>query len=241
MILAKTLDEARASRHKGVLHNGCVYWRSDFFGSPSGPKEEPQGFLVEQSPSSVVPPHFHQEDEFQVVVRGTGRLGRNFLQPLTVHYTDAYTGYGPIYADGEGLCYFTLRARHDPGARFLPESRSLQKKVPRRHLLSGETASPQEAGLQNLEGTRLEEVLAPQEDGLAAWKVRMGPGAADSLPDPKRSGGRYLVVINGSLTHGNTSLPRWSCLFISSGEAPVNLSAGRQGLDALLLQFPRLR
>ena len=35
----------------------------------------PMAFLVEQDPGAVVGAHYHQADQFQVMVGGSGRLG----------------------------------------------------------------------------------------------------------------------------------------------------------------------
>src|SRR5690348_15756454 len=58
----------------------------------------PMAFLVEKQPGAVTPPHFHQADQFQVVVAGRGRLGDDEFSDGAVHYTDAYSAYGPILA-----------------------------------------------------------------------------------------------------------------------------------------------
>ena len=36
----------------------------------------PQGFLVYQPPGSVTPPHFHETNQFQVFVDGSGMMGK---------------------------------------------------------------------------------------------------------------------------------------------------------------------
>ena len=42
-----------------------------------------------------------------------------------MHYTDAYTPYGPIVTSEEDLAFFTIRARNDNGGtHFMPESRA---------------------------------------------------------------------------------------------------------------------
>ena len=61
-------------------------------------------------------PHFHQADQFQVVVAGHGMLGDREFSDGAVHYTDAYSAYGPIVAGKSGIWWFTLRNRYGPPA-----------------------------------------------------------------------------------------------------------------------------
>src|ERR1700709_2921563 len=84
----------------------------------------PMAFLVEQDPGSTANAHYHQQDQFQLVVNGHATLGLHEVRPVTVHFTGAHTAYGPIRASAEeGGWYFTLRNGFDPGRRFitLPE------------------------------------------------------------------------------------------------------------------------
>src|SRR5580765_547923 len=58
--------------------------------------DEPQGpeaFLVEQPPASILGAHFHAVSQFQVIVAGSGALGKHSLEPVHVHYSNRHTGY----------------------------------------------------------------------------------------------------------------------------------------------------
>ena len=240
----RTLEEARTTRFDGVLFNGCEYFRSDFFGGRTfNDREQPQGFYVEQAPGSIVPPHFHEVDQFQVVVGGTTLFGGHGLGPLAVHYTNAYTGYGPIEAGESGVDYFTLRARHDSGARFLPGARPDQKRGPRRTLLAEGPPPFGEAQLSGLDSIGVEVLMVPAEDGLGAWRVRMPPmaGGPETLSAliGTRHGGCYVVVTGGALACPDGTLPVWGCLFIPHGDKPPAIDAGPIGLEALVLRFPQ--
>jgi len=52
---------------------------------------EPQGFLVHQPPGAVSPPHFHETDQFQAVVDGAGRIGKDEARPVTAPRTRCST------------------------------------------------------------------------------------------------------------------------------------------------------
>ena len=240
MVLMASSAEARRSRRQHVLPNGTTYWRSAFIHNPPQlAAPSPNAFLVEQAPDSVILPHFHQANQFQVVVAGGGRLGKHAVGRITAHYANAYTPYGPIHAGAEGLHYFTLRDDFDPGARFMPGARADLKPVRRRHAL-GEPLTPMtEDALAATAGIEQIAVLDPEPDGLGAWNYRVPPGTSTRGPDPHQGGGQYHVVVAGALRYGDVLLPPLSCLFISGAEAPLALSAGPRGLELLVLQFPR--
>jgi hypothetical protein len=238
MILTGTLEKARATRRHHVLPNGTGYWRNGLIASPPEDAVAPQAFLVEQDPGTVIEPHFHLENEFQVMVGGSGSLGRHAVEPVGVHYAGAHTGYGPITAGSAGLAYFTLRARMDSGAQFLPGARDRMQRVPKRHLL-GHAGRPSEASaLAARREAEVVTVLAPQEDGIAAWLLRLPAGSSTATP-VHPGGGRFLLVIGGVLELNGERLPGLATAFVCAEEAAAPVRAGNAGLELLVLQFPR--
>src|SRR5260221_2256272 len=134
MIRTGTLEKARAEPRHHVLPNGTGYWRNGLIASPAEDPVAPQAFLVEQDPGTLIEPHFHLQDEFQVMVGGSGSLGRHSVQPVSVHYAGSHTGYCPITAGSNGLDYLTLLARMDTRAPILPRARDKLQRGPKRHL-----------------------------------------------------------------------------------------------------------
>jgi len=200
---------------------------------------EPQGFLVEQPPGAVTLPHFHETNQFQVVVGGSGRFGKKPTRPVSVQYANAHTPYGPIVSGEAGITYFTLRANWDPGAKYMPASRDrLVKGNQRSRLVAGVAqATARERGRRT--ATEIDTLMEPEPDGLAAWMARLAPGGTAPPADPSGSGGQYLVVTGGELICDGRSLPRLSVLFITHDEPPLSITAGAGGLELLILQFPR--
>ena len=133
MAFVKSFEEAAGSRFEGKLFNGSLYARTNYIGSDISDRDTPQALLVEQSAGSKIPAHFHGIDQYQVVVKGGGQLGKHAVGPVCIHYAAAYTGYGPLHAEQDGLFYFTLRAQSEPGAFFFPEGRKHQKPLKRRN------------------------------------------------------------------------------------------------------------
>jgi hypothetical protein len=244
MTSAQALPGRRIIKSRGT---GEEHWRTDFLGlrSDGQMKNEPQAFLIEMSPNETIVPHFHEVDQFQVFVAGGGGLGRNneVAHPIAVHYADHHTGYGPINAGPQGFSYFTLRAKTDSGAVYLhqPGYREKLKPSKKRHHLAPVTLST-EPVLLNRSSVALEPLIEGQQketDGLGAFMLRLGPNMRTAGPDPRGTGGQYYLVANGSLECNGKSYPAWSTVFIDPAEAPLEVRAGPQGLEALILQYPR--
>lgn len=237
MIRTGTLEKARAERRHHILPNGTGYWRNGLIASPPQDAVAPQAFLVEQDSNTVIEPHFHLENEFQVMVAGSGSLGRHAVEPVSVHYAGAHTGYGPITAGSEGLSYFTLRARMDSGAQFLPGARDKMQRVPKRHLLGNALQPCAASDLAARRESEVITILEPQADGIAAWMLRLPGGGAAAAP-VHPGGGRFLLVIGGALQLNGERLPRLATAFVSAEEPAPPLRAGNEGLELLVLQFP---
>jgi hypothetical protein len=195
----------------------------------------PMAFLVEQDPGSTAQAHYHQQDQFQLVVNGHATLGLHEVGPITVHFTGAHTAYGPIKASpDQGVWYFTLRNGFDPGARFMtmPENRLALRAIQgRRHreTVAGPLPEPTAPS---------ETLLGPDPDGMTAWRYCVTPGAAVTGPDPANGRGQYWVVTAGTLTHAGTTLPKLSCVFVYPDDPPFAAIAGPDGSEIVAMQFP---
>jgi hypothetical protein len=239
MILTKSRVEACAQSTHLIHADGRESWSWRFFMATPETPDQPVAFLVEKKAHGVVPPHFHEVPQFQVIVEGHGTLGKQAVQPFTVHYTNAYTGYGPICAAEDGIAFFTLRNQFDiGGARYFPAGRSFMKPAPKRHRVSGHIAVSNDAALRSRQQVTLETVFAPEADGLAAWFLRAVPGTVSHTPDPAQSGGQYVLVAKGSLLYNGMAFPNLSCIYTSCEEGPLALQAGADGLEVLILHFP---
>ncbi len=221
-----TLKEGQAAPEAGVLY--------------------PMAFLVEKDPHAVVKPHFHQADQYQVVVQGGGRLGTHDVGTVAVHYTDAWSAYGPIVAADEGISWFTLRNAWDPGARYMPGAREQLRAARVQNFQHREaTAPPMPVApadeLARTDRTTCLPVIEQTADGLATWRYRLPAGASVSGPDPRKGGGQFWIVLSGSLSAGGpVFLPPNSCVFVAPEDAALTTVAGDGGAEALCLQFPVL-
>src|ERR1700704_4591078 len=137
MLVATSESEARNHRLFKTMQNSTIgNWINDYFGKDLALKtsggsplqtglHSPMAYLVEQPPNYTIPAHFHLVDQFQVMVSGTGWLGKSRIADTLVHYTNAYTTYGPIITEQDAVEYFTLRNAWDiTGAHKMPDSRN---------------------------------------------------------------------------------------------------------------------
>ncbi|MBK1662064.1 hypothetical protein [Paracraurococcus ruber] len=251
MAVLATGEQARSTR-RPIVSNGVSAHLTTFIGSNRylatgapqrvpGPEEVyAMAFLVEQPAGSVVQAHFHEANQFQVVVAGGGRLGQHTLRPIAVHYSNAYSSYGPIEAGEEGLQYLTLRNGHDHGARYLPAAREELKGVRRRFREAVAELVP--TGGPMPDAAMTEALLPEAADGLGAWRYRMPPGAALQGPDPATGDGQFWVVIGGSMqTPDSACLSALSCAFVGPEEESFAVTAREAGLEVVVVQFPRGR
>jgi rubredoxin len=67
----------------------------------------------------------------------------------------------------------------------------------------------------------------------------MKPNATLRAPDPSGTGGQYLVVLRGSLCSEGKEQRALTIGYVAPEEAALQLTAGAEGLDALILHFPK--
>jgi hypothetical protein len=262
MIYANALALAAPTRFARNAPGGGRIWRTDYFGPPPSPKSsnsvdpnvmnaevfippapdeirQPQAFLVEQEPNAIVHPHFHFVDQFQVVVDGGGRIGRHDVGPIMAHFAGACTGYGPITPGDGGLKYFTLRASADStGAHFLPAARERMVKGPKRYVLADPILPSSTEALAARRDAVSETVLA-EEDGLGIFMLRIPPNGRIAAPDPATGAGQSMIVAAGSILHEGKTLDRLAALFVTADEAALEIVAGAEGGEVLVLQYPQ--
>jgi len=250
MLTADSVLAQQTSRRKTA--NG---WHTTYIGknrntltqgeaAPSAEGLYPVAFLVEKEAGAIVHPHFHQADQYQVVVQGSGRLGIHDIASVAVHYTDAYSAYGPIIAAEEGAAWFTLRNAWDPGARYMPEHRrqlrEARARYQHREAACGALPPLTDVELATLTDVSGVAVIAETTDGLSTWRYTVPAGGAVVCPEPSGGGGQFWLVSAGSAgVAGGALLSMQSCVFVGPEDAAVRLVAGPTGADLLCMQFPR--
>jgi hypothetical protein len=233
---------------KPIDVHGQTYHLSPYVGSaplrgsytPGNEKNDdglPQGFLVEQPPNSITPPHFHDHEQFQVFVNGSGRIGKEIAKPLALHYARGHTPYGPIAAGPEGIVYFTLRARWDSGAKYMPGARDKLKKVKRKHRMAAKIILPSPDEMFARSEVDRTEVMSLDADGTCAYLFSIPAGEVAVLETPTGAGGQYAIVVGGSAEDEEDELRRLSGFYRYGKEDALKIKAGDKGLCVLLMQF----
>jgi hypothetical protein len=250
MILTANSELVRQARRK--TGNG---WLTTFIGENRNTLKEgqtppeagvlyPMAFLVEKEPHAVVRPHFHQADQYQVVVQGGGRLGTHDVGTVAVHYTDAWSAYGPIVAADDGISWFTLRNAWDSGARYMPTAREQLRAARIRNFQHREATAPpmpvaSAAELVRTDRPSCATVIEQAPDGMATWRYRLPPDGCLSGADPRAGGGQFWIVLSGSAAVGSAALlPPNSCIFVAPDDGTLAMMAGDGGAEVLCLQFP---
>jgi hypothetical protein len=209
---------------------------TNFFGTPAAQGEGPQSYIVSLGPGHELRGHFHVVDQYQVFFAGSGRVGKHEVGGrIAIHYADAFTPYGPIVASEQGVSYKTVRIEHDPGAQYMPESR--EKMERQAGLAFTIELDPDPAPPPRTEA--LVSVVDPLETGLAVHRARVAAGESVALPDPSDTGGQMAMVLAGSILWEGQEHPAPSDVFVAPTDAGTVLVAGPEGLDAIVLAFPR--
>ncbi len=244
MICYSTPEAAQASRTERSLSGGGITYRTEYVppkfpqaGGESFPV--PQAFSIEQTPGATSLPHFHDEDQFQVIPCGNGTLGKHPVAGVSVHYTNRQTGYGPIIAGEHGMTFFTLRQIATRGIWYLgDEGVRPERAAPKRQETAGPIPLRQADALKSLTASEVTEVFKPHADGLACWVVSVPAGASVASPVHPQGTGRYLMAINGSMLLDGHELTPFCPVFVSHDEAAFRLTAGAGGLEVLVMQYP---
>ncbi|MDX6506831.1 MAG: hypothetical protein QOG06_1475 [Gaiellaceae bacterium] len=236
VVTPETVDHAVTEEL--TLEDGSQSRVTHYFGSRGVESETvPDAFLVEYrpAPGCDIRPHFHRVPQFQVVVGGDGRLGKRPVPPVSFHFADAYTPYGPIVpADEErGIDFFTLRPKSRPGLWWMPGSKSEMKGRAGRNIA---VPVPEQPPLES--GSQCETLIERHEDGLAAFRLRLAPGEETTGPATDGSDGQFYLVVGGSLRGEEVEAPRNSLLYVEPDDPAATVTAGDEGADVLVLQYP---
>jgi hypothetical protein len=210
-----------------------------FFGSRKYSGPGPQIYMNNVDPGVTLGAHFHRIDQFQVFFgNDEARFQRKPIPSVFVHYADAFATYGPFSAAPDApLLYATIRAQSDNYGGVMPGARGERPYLGRRHLSAGvdgwEAASRPAAG-----AVRTVEIFRPAADGLTAYLVHLGAGAAWNSPDARITSGRALCVLDGELQADEVSYGPRSIGWQARTDPALCVRAGAAGCALLMLDFP---
>jgi len=230
-----------------VYGNDLVTYRSTFTSREPG---VPQLLLVEQPEAgSTLLPHYHGSDQFQIFMDGYGKLGAHAVNPVSIHYTNRYTGYGPIVAGDAGVNYYVFRPSADPlgPGQYLFKTelkeRLKRQTTKKRSFMVDALPLCSLEELRSLSAPAVEQLFATAESdpdaGTLAQTIRVPPGMHHVCHAPATGGGQLVLVLQGSAIDGAAELMPRAAIAITRGESAITLEAGKNGLQALLMQYPR--
>jgi hypothetical protein len=213
----------------------------DILVSELGTMPSPHSIYTRQPANFRIPPHYHDNAQFQIFVEGSAAFGSRNIRPLTVHFATHQTGYGPILSGPEGLNYITLRIATEFGAHLVdnPEERTrMNPRIPRRQL-TNEIGPLAPGALLEIREPAVVVALDPEPDGLAAWVVRLPPSAILATPRHTGGVGQFHVVTAGSMVVNGQACGRHASVWVGLEDADYVIRSGAQGLEVVICQFPR--
>ena len=240
MPLVKAYDEVENPRIQRNLPNGHFGWRTDFIKRPEDKSiDTPMAFLAEGSAHRVLRTHFHTVDQYQVMYNGSGALGKTPVGRGAVHFSRAYTPYGPISLQRQG-----------PGLHHVARASRSRRAIPAReprgagaggqsHAVAGYgSARLRSRARRARRGDESAGGLERAHDGLAGWSVKMNAGAKAYAPDSSKGDGQYILVMKGGIVQEGKLRKDLTVVWVGRNEGPFELVAGPEGMEGLILNFP---
>ena len=218
---------------------------SNYLGHMFSDEVAPQAYLVDSHVANVeAKAHFHRTDQFQVILSAGFKMGSHSVAPISIHYVDSFSPYGPLIGDDSGFVFYVLRAHAENQEFVMPESRGTLEKArhdlglgPRRGYTA--TVGLSEGWPADIAAPEIVDVLSPDVDGVAAFTMRVPSEASVDGPDPSAGGGQFYIVVNGTWEHEGSTLGPRSLVWVASDEPAPLLRAGPEGLEVMGAQFSR--
>jgi hypothetical protein len=238
MIVIGRRTTSQQTRRERIFPAGAVGAKSEWMMTGEDPKFSPTVFLYEQPANQTLAAHFHHNNEFQVFIEGSGKVGARPVGPVTVHYAGAYTAYGPIVAGPAGLKYFTIRTVHENGAVLVSKAQGKWPAGPRRQATSKPFGIRSTDELESLRESNTGVILPFDKDGLSVTSVELPPGTALPPTSVGAGDGVFLLVLGGSLLGAEEELNEYESLYATADAGLPALRAGEHGTHLLVLILP---
>lgn len=237
MITFGTQSQAAAKR-RAISSMGVTFYKAEWMESGEDPVLSPTVSLIEQPAGFEFMPHFHQQNQFQIFVGGSGSLGAHALAPVVVHYAGAHTGYGPLVAGPLGIQYFTLRPVAESGFIPVAERRERMIRGPKRHAHSIQIEVLSTDAMRRLDETADSFVIPPGDDGMGARMLRVPPNQSLEMEHPAGCQGQFIFVLEGSVDCCGREVARWEQLYATCDETVGRMTATDSGAQLLCLSVP---
>jgi hypothetical protein len=234
--LSTFVDVNEATKVRVEAHN---FESTVYFGARDVDGPGPQIYVNELDPGVELAAHFHKVDQFQVFFGGNGATFlRKSIPDLMVHYTDAYSTYGPFRAAiDHSLAYATIRAHSSNFGGVMPGARAHLPYRGRRHASLGVDGWTVDA-LPSPGNVEIDELLHDASDALQVRLVKLGPQAFVTLESPSDTSGRSYCIVSGEIVWGERLLGDRTIGWSDSRARGPELRGGLRGCGLLILDFP---
>jgi rubredoxin len=228
--LANQRNEKKADSPKSVS--------TEFFKATADTPQAPTAILVRYpaGESLYSSAHYHEADQFQIIMEGEGTFGRHHVAPYCVHFTRAYTRYGPLHANPDtGWAFMVMRTRYDPGSqRALDKLKQIPGRRPWQ--ITTRVGFPRPGP-----GVAMQPIPElHDDDGLFVSTMTMAPNTSMMTPDASHGDGQYVLVVKGGVILDGNEKQAPVVVYIKPDEAAIRIDAGAHGLEAMILNFPRV-
>jgi hypothetical protein len=200
--------------------------------------------LSVQPAGFVNPAHFHDSNQFQVVLEGSVEFPVHGLTAPAVHYSDSGTPYGP-FVIGSGFKMAVLRTRKAKQIYMSDrEGRKLRNPLGREIFGSAADIDWQPAPGQPA-GTEHKDLFAAHAGNRPRADLFRCPAGA-RITGVAAPHGQYHVVLAGAIVlaqadgdeaDGDLELAPYSMRYSAGSEAPRSFTAGEQGATVLVVAF----
>lgn len=181
-----------------VKENGNSTDYLDYFGKTSPRQFGPEARLITYPSARISTAHWHPVDQFQIFFGAPGAMYQHHPMPRTlVHYTDAYSTYGPFSTGDEPFSFYTLRPVPNDFTGRMPGDRDKLKWRGRRQhhveldaLLSDDSISAGDTVTHTL--------LEDSGDELGVRLIAAGP-ESDAQLEPFGGSGSFVCILDGEI------------------------------------------
>ena len=194
----------------------------------------PEALRFRFDPTSAVYAHMHLTSQFQLLIAGGMDMprGQMNLRPVSIHYTDHNTPYGP-FSCAPGHDMLVLHPKS--GGLISMAHRDARRKINLgARLLVAHMEEQHWCALGDQPGSRIQSLI-PADMGPEALALELP--AETEMPTAPAAYGRYEVVIAGSVHCDGQELGPASFRYVRGDEAPTPLVAGSLGARIALLSF----
>lgn len=232
MIKLSMKDDAAKTREEKE-YDGKAVFVTNWMSRADAADPEPNIYELEISSDFIQPPHFHQSEEFQLIIEGSGTINSESFQAGSLHYAAPYSAYGPFAPGVDGIKYLTIRMSSDRRS-FLTATHASEMDG---HAQVIKLIQPVDRGdCMNLQSV---DSFMAAIDGTAASSgyVRVPPSFEFDDLQSRIPGDKFLFVKSGSIITCGHTLTQWESMYVTGDEEMFTANSGPEGLELIVLQF----